>query len=214
MREPYTQLYLHLVWATWDRMPFLTPELQIQIRLTPDPGGGCRVDASARTSPVAPLSSPPGAWRPFRSPASGSRCPTPRLRSAPPRYRSGFSELRLLVRAPGPDVGRGLYRAVRRDTWTRAGSARAGRRRTCSWPPGPAPTRRRPTSTGTATRSTTKCPFTGHTRPAIRTRPMARQGRGATHDRRNEVLERRLCEQALLERVRGPLCRVVVTPQR
>jgi REP element-mobilizing transposase RayT len=28
MREPYTQLYLHLVWATWDRMPLITPELQ------------------------------------------------------------------------------------------------------------------------------------------------------------------------------------------
>ena len=23
MREPYTQLYLHLVWATWDRFPWL-----------------------------------------------------------------------------------------------------------------------------------------------------------------------------------------------
>jgi REP element-mobilizing transposase RayT len=27
MREPYTQLYLHLVWATWDRAPILTAEL-------------------------------------------------------------------------------------------------------------------------------------------------------------------------------------------
>jgi putative transposase len=27
MREPYTQLYLHLVWATWDRLPLLSPEL-------------------------------------------------------------------------------------------------------------------------------------------------------------------------------------------
>ena len=24
MREPYTQLYVHLVWATWDRLPLLT----------------------------------------------------------------------------------------------------------------------------------------------------------------------------------------------
>ena len=27
MREPYTQLYVHLVWSTWDRQPLLTPEL-------------------------------------------------------------------------------------------------------------------------------------------------------------------------------------------
>ena len=28
MRSPYTQLYLHLVWATWDRLPLLTPEVR------------------------------------------------------------------------------------------------------------------------------------------------------------------------------------------
>lgn len=28
MREPYTQLYIHLVWATWDRLPFITPEIE------------------------------------------------------------------------------------------------------------------------------------------------------------------------------------------
>jgi REP element-mobilizing transposase RayT len=28
MGESYTQLYLHLVWATWDRMPLVTPELR------------------------------------------------------------------------------------------------------------------------------------------------------------------------------------------
>lgn len=28
MREPYTQLYLHLVWATWDRLPLLTEKLR------------------------------------------------------------------------------------------------------------------------------------------------------------------------------------------
>ncbi|HEY3413072.1 MAG TPA: IS200/IS605 family transposase [Armatimonadota bacterium] len=28
MREPYTQLYVHLMWATWDRLPLLTPERQ------------------------------------------------------------------------------------------------------------------------------------------------------------------------------------------
>jgi len=28
MREPYTQLYLHLVWATWDRLPLLPAELR------------------------------------------------------------------------------------------------------------------------------------------------------------------------------------------
>jgi putative transposase len=28
MRAPYTQLYVHLVWATWDRLPLVTPEVQ------------------------------------------------------------------------------------------------------------------------------------------------------------------------------------------
>jgi REP element-mobilizing transposase RayT len=28
MRQPYTQLYLHLVWATWDRMPLVRPEFR------------------------------------------------------------------------------------------------------------------------------------------------------------------------------------------
>ena len=28
MREPFTQLYLHLVWATWDRLPQITPGRQ------------------------------------------------------------------------------------------------------------------------------------------------------------------------------------------
>jgi putative transposase len=28
MREPYTQLYLHAVWATWDRLPLITSERQ------------------------------------------------------------------------------------------------------------------------------------------------------------------------------------------
>ncbi len=27
MREPFTQLYVHLVWATWDRAPILTAQL-------------------------------------------------------------------------------------------------------------------------------------------------------------------------------------------
>ncbi|HEX8359000.1 MAG TPA: IS200/IS605 family transposase [Longimicrobium sp.] len=27
MREPYTRLYVHTVWATWDRAPLLTPEI-------------------------------------------------------------------------------------------------------------------------------------------------------------------------------------------
>ncbi len=31
MREPYTQLYLHLVWATWDRAPLITPEIRSPI---------------------------------------------------------------------------------------------------------------------------------------------------------------------------------------
>lgn len=28
MRAPYTQLYLHCVWATWDRLPLITPQLE------------------------------------------------------------------------------------------------------------------------------------------------------------------------------------------
>jgi len=28
MRAPYTELYLHCVWATWDRLPLITPTLE------------------------------------------------------------------------------------------------------------------------------------------------------------------------------------------
>ena len=28
MRQPYTQLYLHLVWATWDRVPLIEPAVR------------------------------------------------------------------------------------------------------------------------------------------------------------------------------------------
>jgi len=28
MREPYTQLFVHCVWATWDRMPLINAELE------------------------------------------------------------------------------------------------------------------------------------------------------------------------------------------
>lgn len=28
MHQPYTQLYLHLVWATWDRLPLIRPEFR------------------------------------------------------------------------------------------------------------------------------------------------------------------------------------------
>ena len=28
MRAPFTQLYLHCVWATWDRLPLITPALE------------------------------------------------------------------------------------------------------------------------------------------------------------------------------------------
>ncbi len=31
MREPYTQLYVHLVWATWDRLPLITTNLEPRI---------------------------------------------------------------------------------------------------------------------------------------------------------------------------------------
>jgi len=32
MRAPYTQLYLHCVWATWDRLPLITPDIEPHIR--------------------------------------------------------------------------------------------------------------------------------------------------------------------------------------
>jgi putative transposase len=28
MRAPYTQLFVHLIWATWDRLPLITPEIE------------------------------------------------------------------------------------------------------------------------------------------------------------------------------------------
>ena len=28
MRAPFTQLYVHLVWATWDRLPLITPGIR------------------------------------------------------------------------------------------------------------------------------------------------------------------------------------------
>ena len=28
MKSPFTQLYLHCVWATWDRLPLMTPEIE------------------------------------------------------------------------------------------------------------------------------------------------------------------------------------------
>jgi REP element-mobilizing transposase RayT len=31
MREPFTQLYLHLVWATWDRLPLITPDIEARL---------------------------------------------------------------------------------------------------------------------------------------------------------------------------------------
>jgi putative transposase len=31
MRAPWTQLYLHLVWATWDRQPLLVPGLRERV---------------------------------------------------------------------------------------------------------------------------------------------------------------------------------------
>lgn len=31
MRESFTQIYVHLVWATWDRLPLITPALQASI---------------------------------------------------------------------------------------------------------------------------------------------------------------------------------------
>jgi putative transposase len=34
MRELYTPLYLHLVWATWDRLPLITEEIKPRIYAT------------------------------------------------------------------------------------------------------------------------------------------------------------------------------------
>ena len=31
MRRPYTQLYAHLVWATWDRLPLIKPEIESRL---------------------------------------------------------------------------------------------------------------------------------------------------------------------------------------
>ena len=34
MRAPYTQLYLHAVWSTWDRLPLLTPHIESAVYAT------------------------------------------------------------------------------------------------------------------------------------------------------------------------------------
>ena len=31
MRSPYTQLYLHMVWATWDRLPLVTEDIEARV---------------------------------------------------------------------------------------------------------------------------------------------------------------------------------------
>ena len=31
MRKPFTQLYCHLVWATWDRLPLIMPEVEARL---------------------------------------------------------------------------------------------------------------------------------------------------------------------------------------
>jgi REP element-mobilizing transposase RayT len=31
MRAPYTQLYVHCVWATWDRLPLITPAIEARL---------------------------------------------------------------------------------------------------------------------------------------------------------------------------------------
>jgi putative transposase len=31
MRAPYTKLYLHLVWSTWDRLPLITTEFEARL---------------------------------------------------------------------------------------------------------------------------------------------------------------------------------------
>lgn len=31
MRENYSKLYVHLVWATWDRLPLITPAIRVPV---------------------------------------------------------------------------------------------------------------------------------------------------------------------------------------
>jgi hypothetical protein len=31
MRASFTQLYVHYVWATWDRLPIITPDIQKEV---------------------------------------------------------------------------------------------------------------------------------------------------------------------------------------
>ena len=31
MRAPYTQLYLHMIWATWDRLPLVTTDIENRV---------------------------------------------------------------------------------------------------------------------------------------------------------------------------------------
>jgi REP element-mobilizing transposase RayT len=28
VRQPFTQIYVHLIWSTWDRLPLISPELR------------------------------------------------------------------------------------------------------------------------------------------------------------------------------------------
>jgi REP element-mobilizing transposase RayT len=32
MAEPYVQVYVHIVWATWDRLPLIGPDLLPRVR--------------------------------------------------------------------------------------------------------------------------------------------------------------------------------------
>ena len=48
VRDPFTRLYVHLVWATWDRSPLITPEIRPRIYRCMGgeaPRLGCRVGA-------------------------------------------------------------------------------------------------------------------------------------------------------------------------
>ena len=35
MRDNFTQLYIHFVWATWDRLPLITPDIQLEQQDSP-----------------------------------------------------------------------------------------------------------------------------------------------------------------------------------
>ena len=35
MRDNFTQLYIHFTWSTWDRLPLITPDIQLEQQDSP-----------------------------------------------------------------------------------------------------------------------------------------------------------------------------------